>query len=69
MILHLNPKRHKQQLKSDERFTKNIDGFGDGLAKFMSRAMAVFAVITKSDLTCKYEPKPNIWSWLIFSVV
>lgn len=28
---------------SDERFTKNIDEFGDGLAKFMRDAMAVYA--------------------------
>ncbi|MGP4039226.1 MerR family transcriptional regulator [Gracilibacillus sp. D59] len=27
----------------DERFTKNIDQFGDGLAKFMSEAMDAFA--------------------------
>lgn len=27
----------------DERFTKNIDQYGDGLAKFMSAAMAIFA--------------------------
>ncbi|MCP1101494.1 DNA-binding transcriptional MerR regulator [Aequitasia blattaphilus] len=27
----------------DERFTKNIDEFGDGLATFMKEAMAVFA--------------------------
>jgi DNA-binding transcriptional MerR regulator len=28
----------------DERFTKNIDQFGEGLAKFMRDAMAVYAV-------------------------
>lgn len=28
---------------ADERFTKNIDQFGDGLATFMCEAMAVFA--------------------------
>lgn len=28
---------------SDERFTKNIDRFGDGLAKFMQEAMAIYA--------------------------
>ncbi|WP_339165195.1 MerR family transcriptional regulator [Siminovitchia sp. FSL W7-1587] len=28
---------------ADERFTKNIDQFGDGLAKFMRDAMAVYA--------------------------
>lgn len=28
---------------ADERFTKNIDQFGDGLAKFMCDAMAVYA--------------------------
>lgn len=28
---------------ADERFTKNIDRFGDGLAKFMRDAMAVYA--------------------------
>ena len=27
----------------DERFKKNIDQFGEGLAKFMRDAMAVFA--------------------------
>mgnify|MGYP001189125824 FL=1 len=27
----------------DERFTKNIDQFGEGLARFMRDAMAVFA--------------------------
>lgn len=27
----------------DERFMKNIDQYGDGLAKFMSEAMAIFA--------------------------
>lgn len=27
----------------DERFTKNIDQYGEGLAKFMSEAMAVYA--------------------------
>jgi DNA-binding transcriptional MerR regulator len=27
----------------DERFTKNIDKFGDGLAKFMQEAMAIYA--------------------------
>ncbi|WP_413366540.1 TipAS antibiotic-recognition domain-containing protein [Lysinibacillus sp. 3P01SB] len=27
----------------DKRFMKNIDGFGDGLAKFMRDAMAVYA--------------------------
>lgn len=28
---------------ADERFTKNIDQFGEGLAQFMSEAMAIFA--------------------------
>lgn len=32
-----------QMYISDERFTKNIDQFGDGLAKFMCEAMAAFA--------------------------
>ena len=27
----------------DERFTKNIDQYGEGLAKFMSEAMKIFA--------------------------
>lgn len=31
----------------DERFTKNIDQFGEGLAKFMSEAMAVYADYNK----------------------
>ncbi|MCM3274041.1 MerR family transcriptional regulator [Paenibacillus elgii] len=32
-----------QMYVDDERFTKNIDRFGDGLAKFMRDAMAVYA--------------------------
>lgn len=28
---------------ADERFTKNVDQFGEGLAKFMCDAMAVYA--------------------------
>ncbi len=32
-----------QMYTADERFTKNIDQFGEGLAKFMSEAMAVYA--------------------------
>ncbi|MBM7587752.1 DNA-binding transcriptional MerR regulator [Bacillus pakistanensis] len=32
-----------QMYVDDERFTKNIDQFGDGLAKFMCDAMAVYA--------------------------
>lgn len=32
-----------QMYVDDERFTKNIDKFGEGLAKFMRDAMAVFA--------------------------
>lgn len=32
-----------QLYAEDERFTKNIDQFGEGLAKFMRDAMAVFA--------------------------
>lgn len=32
-----------QMYVADERFTKNIDQFGDGLAKFMCEAMEVFA--------------------------
>ncbi|SDM46581.1 MerR family transcriptional regulator [Sediminibacillus halophilus] len=32
-----------QMYVDDERFTKNIDQFGSGLAKFMRNAMAVFA--------------------------
>lgn len=32
-----------QMYVDDERFTKNIDQFGEGLAKFMHDAMAVFA--------------------------
>ena len=31
----------------DERFTKNIDQFGEGLAVFMSEAMAYFADTNK----------------------
>ncbi|WP_139996661.1 MerR family transcriptional regulator [Paenibacillus paridis] len=33
-----------QMYVDDERFTKNIDQFGEGLAKFMRDAMAVYAV-------------------------
>ncbi|HHX77837.1 MAG TPA: MerR family transcriptional regulator, partial [Firmicutes bacterium] len=32
-----------QMYVDDVRFTKNIDKFGQGLAKFMSDAMAVYA--------------------------
>jgi hypothetical protein len=32
-----------QMYVDDERFTRNIDQFGDGLAVFMRDAMAVFA--------------------------
>lgn len=32
-----------QMYIDDERFTKNIDQFGTGLAKFMCKAMAVYA--------------------------
>ncbi|MNP81087.1 HTH-type transcriptional activator mta [compost metagenome] len=32
-----------QMYVDDERFTKNIDKFGEGLAVFMRDAMAVFA--------------------------
>ncbi|WP_235848899.1 MULTISPECIES: MerR family transcriptional regulator [Bacillaceae] len=32
-----------QMYVADERFTKNIDQFGEGLAKFMSEAMTAFA--------------------------
>lgn len=32
-----------QMYVDDERFTKNIDRFGDGLAQFMKQAMAVYA--------------------------
>ncbi|MFD1708883.1 MerR family transcriptional regulator [Siminovitchia sediminis] len=32
-----------QMYVADERFTKNIDRFGEGLAQFMSEAMAIFA--------------------------
>lgn len=32
-----------QMYVADERFTKNIDKFGDGLAQFMCEAMAIFA--------------------------
>jgi len=32
-----------QMYVADERFTKNIDQFGEGLAQFMSEAMAAFA--------------------------
>ena len=28
---------------SDERFTENIDKFGEGLAQFMADAMTIFA--------------------------
>lgn len=33
----------------DERFTKNIDKYGEGLAKFMSEAMKVFAERNKEN--------------------
>lgn len=33
----------EQMYVNDERFTKNIDGFGEGLAAFMRDAMAVYA--------------------------
>ncbi|MBA4538392.1 MerR family transcriptional regulator [Bacillus aquiflavi] len=33
----------------DERFTKNIDKYGEGLAKFMSEAMSVFTVKGRGD--------------------
>ncbi|MEK3889134.1 MerR family transcriptional regulator [Bacillus sp. FSL K6-3431] len=36
-----------QMYIDDERFTKNIDQFGEGLAKFMCDAMAVFADTNK----------------------
>ncbi|WP_313430448.1 MerR family transcriptional regulator [Siminovitchia terrae] len=43
-----------QMYVSDERFTKNIDQFGEGLAKFMCEAMAAFAdkkeIERRSDL-------------------
>ncbi|NLZ73853.1 MAG: MerR family transcriptional regulator [Bacteroidales bacterium] len=32
-----------QMYVADERFTKNIDGFGEGLARFMCEAMAIYA--------------------------
>ncbi len=38
-----------QMYVDDERFKKNIDRFGEGLAKFMCDAMAVFA-INKSNV-------------------
>lgn len=31
----------------DERFTKNIDRYGEGLASFMSEAMKVFTTLHK----------------------
>ncbi|WP_144461643.1 MerR family transcriptional regulator [Siminovitchia fortis] len=36
-----------QMYVADERFTKNIDQFGEGLAEFMSKAMTIFADKTK----------------------
>lgn len=36
-------KRLGQMYVDDERFTKNIDKFGDGLARFMRDAMAIYA--------------------------
>ena len=36
-----------QMYVDDDRFTKNIDQFGDGLATFMRDAMAVYADIQK----------------------
>ncbi|RWR14015.1 MerR family transcriptional regulator [Siminovitchia fortis] len=36
-----------QMYVADERFTKNIDQFGEGLAQFMSKAMTIFADKTK----------------------
>lgn len=32
----------EQMYVNDERFTKSIDGFGEGLAAFMRDAMAVY---------------------------
>lgn len=43
---HYTPEMFKnlgQMYVMDERFTKNIDQFGDGLAQFMADAMAVYA--------------------------
>ncbi|GER66562.1 hypothetical protein BpJC7_01400 [Weizmannia acidilactici] len=43
---HYSPESFKglgQMYVDDERFTKNIDKFGEGLAAFMAAAMAVFA--------------------------
>jgi len=33
----------EQMYVNDERFTKSIDGFGEGLAAFMRDAMTVYA--------------------------
>ena len=33
---------------ADERFTKNIDQFGEGLAQFMCDAMEVYAIVRNS---------------------
>ncbi|MFB4475362.1 MerR family transcriptional regulator [Virgibacillus sp. SK37] len=38
-----------QMYVDDERFTKNIDKFGEGLAKFMRDAMAVYAERNQSE--------------------
>ena len=32
-----------QMYVNDERFTKNIDRFGEGLSKFMCEAMSIYA--------------------------
>ena len=36
-----------QMYVADERFTKNIDKFGEGLAQFMCDAMEVYAIVIK----------------------
>ena len=39
-----------QMYVEDERFTKNIDQFGEGLAVFMRDAMEVYATARKIEL-------------------
>lgn len=44
--IHYSPEAFKglgELYISDERFTKNIDRYGDGLAKFLSKAMSIYA--------------------------
>ncbi len=43
---HYSPEAFKglgQMYADDERFTKNIDSFGEGLSEFLKEAMSLFA--------------------------